>query len=104
MSSFDDFKIWVQNIQNKWSEQGIIFDKIVEINKEFSLMKFYIEVHIYDSFGEVRFYESNDIYWIEFESFARDFEYFYRYFEFDKYNLPDLSQAEQDYLNFLNKR
>lgn len=38
-------------------------------------------------------------YWIEFEVFAREFENFYKYFEFEK--LPCFDNIEQEYLSFM---
>lgn len=62
---FSDFEKWVNSKINHWEEQGVIFDKAEEATHAH---QFHVEVHSEQGFGHVGLYESNQIYWVDFEA------------------------------------
>jgi len=93
---FQDFKYWIDNKKELWKEQGLIIDENVE---SMHAHQIHINLHSEDGFGHIGLFESSDIYWVEFEGVARNFENFYKYIEFD--TLPDFQEAEMEYLHFI---
>lgn len=79
-----------------WKEQGLIIDEVIESTHAHQI---HINIHSEDAFGHIGLFESNKIYWIEFEAVARGFENFYKYFEFER--LPCFDNVEQEYLSFM---
>ena len=95
---FEDFLAWIKSKDGNWKTREVIIDEIVESTHAHQI---HINLHSEFGFGHIALYESNDIYWIEFEAVARDFENFYRYFEFD--TLPIFDEVELEYIEFLAK-
>lgn len=93
---FEDFKAWAVSRNADWKKQNVIIEEIIESTHAHQI---HVNLQSEDGFGHIGLFESNNIYWIEFEGVARDFENFYKYVEFDE--LPDLSCLENDYLRFL---
>lgn len=96
---FDDFKIWIKSRDNEWKKRDVIIDEIVESTHAHQI---HINLHSAVGYGHIGLFESNNIYWVEFEAVARDFENFYKYFEFDK--LPCFNSVEEEYLYFITSR
>lgn len=62
---FSDFKKWVNSKISTWKEQGVIVDKAGEATHAH---QFHVEVHSEEGFGHIALYESNQIYWVDFEA------------------------------------
>jgi hypothetical protein len=93
---FQVFKKWIESKRELWKEQDLIIDEIVESTHAHQI---HINLHSEDGFGHIGMFESNGIYWIEFEAVARKFENFHRYLEFEK--LPCFDNIEQEYICFM---
>ncbi|AGF57461.1 MULTISPECIES: hypothetical protein [Clostridium] len=96
---FGNFKNWINSKKELWKEQGLIMDEIIESTHAHQI---HINLHSNDGFGHIGLFESNNIYWVEFEATAREFEDFYRYFEFER--LPCFDNVEQEYIRFITLR
>lgn len=95
---FQDFKILIENKKDEWKKQEVIIDEVVESTGSHQI---HVNLHSKVGFGHIGLFESNNIYWAEFEAVARDFENFYMYFEFDK--LPCFNSVEKEYLYFITR-
>lgn len=93
---FQDFKDWINTKKEIWEEHGLIIDDIVETTHAHQI---HVNLHSEDGFGHIGLFESNNIYWVEFEAVAREFENFYKYFEFER--LPHFDSVEQEYICFM---
>lgn len=93
---FQDFKNWIGSKKELWKEQGLIIDEIVESTYAHQI---HINLHSDDGIGHIGLFESNNLYWVEFEAVAREFKNFYKYFEFEK--LPCFNKIEQEYIWFM---
>ncbi len=95
-SIFETFKDWIKSKDYEWEKHGVIIDEIIETTHAHQI---HVNSHSKIGFGHIGLYESNNIYWVEFEATAREFEDFYKYFEFDI--LPDFKDVVINYLQFL---
>lgn len=77
-------------------KKNVIIEEIIE---SIHVHQIHVNLQSKDGFGHIGIFESNNIYWIEIEGVARDFENFYKYVEFD--GLPDLKDLENEYICFL---
>lgn len=93
---FQNFKNWIDSKKELWKGYGLIIDEIVESTHAHQI---HTNLHSEDGFGHIGLFESNNIYWVEFEAVARGFENFYKCFEFER--LPCLDNVEQEYIRFL---
>jgi hypothetical protein len=75
---------------------------IDEIVESYNTHQIHINLHSEDGFGHITLFESNNIYWVEFEAVAREFESFYKYFEFER--LPCFDRVEDEYIVFMTGR
>lgn len=62
---FSDFEKWANSKISRWEEHGIIVDKAEEATHAH---QFHVEVHSEQGFGHIGLYESNQIYWVDFEA------------------------------------
>ena len=62
---FSDFEKWVNSKISYLEEQGVIVDKVEEATHAH---QFHVEVHSEQGFGHIGLYESNQIYWVDFEA------------------------------------
>lgn len=93
---FEDFLKWIKSIVDVWKKQDVNIREIVEPTHAHQI---HINLDSEVGYGHIGLYESNNIYWIEFEAVARDFESYYKYIELDK--LPDFHDLEMEYIEFL---
>lgn len=95
---FESFKGWIDSTNEKWRKRNVTIHKIEEASHAHQ-----IHVHLQSevAFGHIGLYESNNIYWVEFEAVTLDYEDFYKHIEFD--TLPSFSDLEVEYVNFLTK-
>jgi hypothetical protein len=93
---FDDFKIWIKDKDDEWKKKDVTIDEIVESTHAHQI---HINLSSEIGYGHIGLYESNSIYWIEFEAVERNFENFYKHIEFDR--LPDFHDVEMQYIKFL---
>ncbi len=96
---FQDFLNWINSKKVLWGKTGLSIDEIVESNHAHQI---HINLHSEDGFGHIALYESNEIYWVEFEAAVREFENFYKYFEFE--SLPCFDEVENEYIGFMTGR
>jgi hypothetical protein len=62
---FYDFENWFNSKIIIWKKQGVIVDKYGEATHAH---QFHIELHSEQGFGHIALYESNQIYWVDFEA------------------------------------
>ena len=62
---FLDFKKWIDSKIIIWSDKGIIVDKAEEATHAH---QFHVELHSEEGFGRISLYESNKMYWVDFEA------------------------------------
>jgi len=93
---FEDFKSWIDSKKDKWEKQDLIIDNIIESTHAHQI---HVNLHAKVGVGHIGLFESNNIYWVEFEAVAREFENFYKHFEFNE--LPCFNSIEEEYLYFL---
>lgn len=96
---FHDFINWINSKKELWGKSGLYIDEIVESNHANQV---HINLHSEDGFGHIALYESNNIYWVEFEASAGEFENFYKYFDFGR--LPCFDEVENEYFEFMTGR
>lgn len=96
---FEDFKIWIRDKSNEWKKQNVTINEIVESAHAHQI---HVNLQSEDGYGHIGLFESSNIYWIEFEASARNFEDFYKYIEFDR--LPDFNGIEIEYIQFLTSK
>lgn len=95
-SIFNDFKKWISNRRIIWEEYGLVIDSIADASHAHQI---HVDLHSKVGFGHIGFFESNNIYWVEFEAVIEGAENFYKYYEFDK--LPSFNIIEEEYLCFM---
>ena len=93
---FDGFKAWVRSKNDSWKKQGV---NVNEIYEAMHAHQIHVNLQSEVGYGHIGLYESNNIYWVEFEATARNLESYYKYIEFER--LPDFQDLEVEYLNFL---
>ncbi|WBW99482.1 hypothetical protein [Oceanirhabdus sp. W0125-5] len=93
---FEDFKRWIVSKNGEWKIQNVIIEEIIESTHANQI---HVNLQSRDGFGHIGIFESNNLYWIEFEGVAGEFENFYKYDEFNE--LPDLRDFENEYIRFL---
>lgn len=96
---FQDFLNWINSKKKLWEKIGLSIDEIVEAKHTHQT---HVNLHSEDGFGHIALFESNNIYWVEFEAVAREFENFYKYFEFER--LPCFDEVENEYIEFMTSR
>lgn len=72
--------IWIKSKSDEWKKQNVIIDETVESTHAHQI---HVNLHSDEGFGHIALYESNNIYWTDFEAVVRDFENYYKYIEFD---------------------
>lgn len=96
---FQDFINWINSKEVLWEKKGLSIDEITELDHTHQI---HINLHSEDGYGHIALFESNNIYWVEFEAVAREFENFYKYFEFER--LPSFDMVENEYIGFMTGR
>lgn len=96
---FQDFINWINSKKELWRKNGVSIDEIVE---SYNTRQIHINLLSEAGFGHIALFESNNIYWVEFEAVAREFESFYKYFEFER--LPCFDEIEDEYIVFMTGR
>ncbi len=80
-------------------KNGVSIDEVVE---SYNARQIHINLHSEDGFGHItslRVIISN---WVEFEAVVREFESFYKYFEFER--LPCFDKVEDEDIVFMTSR
>ena len=94
---FSDFEKWVNSKISIWKEQGVIADKVGEATHAH---QFHVEVYSEQGFGHIALYESNQIYWVDFEATTLNGG---NYFQVDIHYESSLSieKISHDFINFM---
>lgn len=94
---FNDFEKWVNSKISTWKEQGVIVDKAGEATHAH---QFHVEIHSDQGFGHIALYESNQIYWVDFEAATLNGG---NYFQVDipYENSLSIEKISRDFINFM---
>ena len=96
---FFDFEKWVKSKINSWKNKGVIVDKVGEA---IHAHQFHVEVHSEQGFGHIALYESNQIYWVDFEAATLNGgNYFQVNISYE--NSLSIEKISREFINFMSR-
>ncbi|MGL5436912.1 MAG: hypothetical protein ACRDBO_16195 [Lachnospiraceae bacterium] len=96
---FQSFIAWYESQISVWEQNEIFVDRVYE--SEYA-QQYHIEVHSQNGLGRVSLYESNNMYWVDFEagSMSSD-EWFFRVNI--TYGEPeDIKKQNQEFIDYMS--
>lgn len=95
---FRKFECWYQNKKIKWEQEGVFIDSagLGQYGHQYR-----IKLHSENGLGNIVFYESNGMHWVDFEGGNYDYDVMYvrAGIEFD--NVNELDLYENEFINHI---
>lgn len=95
---FIRFKSWIDSKKENWNLNGIVISDIMERTHAHQI---HVNADSKSAFSHIALYESNNIYWIEFQAVNLYEVNYYKYIEFKEF--PNLDDYEEEYLHFMTE-
>ncbi|GLC82320.1 hypothetical protein [Lacrimispora brassicae] len=95
---FQLFEQWYKNQIPVWEQNTIFIDKVYQSDYAH---QYHIELHSENGLGRISLYESNDIYWVDFEAGSVNADEMFFRANISYHEIEDIVKENEEFIQYM---